>query len=39
MGYLAHSVRSHHAIRDRIRALQPDLDEETLADTLEGLTD
>lgn len=39
MNPLAHSLAIHHTIRERIIALEPDLDEVTLADTLEGLTD
>ena len=35
---ISHSLSSHRAIRDRILALEPSLDEETLADTLEVST-
>jgi len=39
MNHLASSVIYHSAIRDRIRAQNPEIDELTLADTVEGLTD
>lgn len=39
MTHLTHSLATYQTIRERIIALETDIDEETLADTLEGLTD
>jgi hypothetical protein len=39
MNQLALSVTVYQTIRDRIIALEADIDETTLADTLEGITD
>jgi hypothetical protein len=39
MNHLAQAVAQHNALRERLLAAHADLDEETLSDTLEGLTE
>ena len=39
MDQLNLAATTYRAVRERIQALEPDLDEQTLSDTVEGLTD
>jgi hypothetical protein len=38
-GEVSHAVRNYHDLRQQLLQELPDLDEETLSDTLEGITD